>query len=124
MGGTNRTTALGRYGEDVACRHLLTTGWEILERNWRCGAGEIDIVARDGEALVVVEVKTRSSDTFGSPQEAVTPAKVARLRTLAAMWLSGPGVYRRPPTEVRVDVVAVRRPTRGPAVVEHLRGVG
>lgn len=75
---------LGRYGEDVAVRHLHDQGLVILERNWRCRAGEIDIVARHGDVLVFCEVKTRRSDRFGSPVEAVTPRKLARMRVLAA----------------------------------------
>ena len=111
---------LGRYGEDVAARHLTEAGLAILERNWRCPAGEIDIVARDGDVLVVCEVKTRSGMSFGGPLEAVTSAKAARLRRLAALWLAERAL--RVP-EVRFDVVAVNRPRRGAATVDHVRGV-
>lgn len=113
--------ALGRYGEDVAARHLTDLGLVVLERNWRCDQGEIDIVARDGADLVVCEVKTRRSDRFGPPQEAVTRVKLTRLRRLAVRWLQEHDVH---PDEVRIDVVAVTRPTAGPAGVVHLRGVG
>lgn len=112
--------AVGRYGEDVAARHLVDEGYQLLHRNWRCELGEIDIVARDGDCLVVCEVKTRRSASFGHPAEAVTARKVARLRRLAARWLEESGL--RPP-DVRIDVVAVMRPPQGPAVVEHLRAV-
>lgn len=112
--------AVGRYGEDVAARHLAEAGLEIVERNWRCPAGEIDIVAREGRALVVCEVKTRSPGAFGDPFEAVTPAKAARLRRLGGLWLAAHGL-RAP--EIRVDVVGVFRPPAGAAVVEHRRGV-
>jgi len=112
--------ALGRYGEDVAARHLVDQGLAVLERNWRCSGGEIDILARDGEVLVVCEVKTRSGLGFGSPLEAVNPAKAARLRRLAARWLTEHGMR---PREVRFDVVGVVRQQRGAAVVEHVRGV-
>lgn len=112
--------AVGRYGEDVAARHLADAGLVILERNWRCRAGEIDIVAREGRTLVVCEVKTRSPGAFGDPFEAVTPAKAARLRRLAGLWLDSRGL--RVP-ELRVDVVGVRRKPTGAAVVEHRRGV-
>jgi putative endonuclease len=114
------TDGLGRYGENVAVRHLTAAGMAILERNWRCSAGEIDIVARDGQTLVICEVKTRFDGAFGDPIEAVTRAKAARLRRLAAMWLAANGV--RVP-EVRVDVVGVSRERTGAARVEHLRGV-
>ena len=111
---------VGRYGEDVAARHLSEQGYVVLQRNWRCELGEIDIVARDGDCLVVCEVKTRRSDAFGSPFEAVTPRKVARLRRLTARWLAESGLH---PPHVRIDVVAVRRPLTGPAQVEHVRAV-
>ncbi|MCU0265662.1 MAG: YraN family protein [Actinomycetia bacterium] len=112
--------ALGRYGEDVAAAHLARQGIVVLERNWRCAAGEIDILGRDGDVLVVCEVKTRRGDGYGTPLEAVTARKAARLRRLAARWLAERGVH---PSEVRFDVVGVRQPGRGAAVVEHVRGV-
>ena len=76
--------ALGAYGERVAAAHLVAAGMTVLDRNWRCPIGEIDIVARDGDVLVVCEVKTRRGDGFGHPLEAVTARKAARLRRLAA----------------------------------------
>ena len=112
--------ALGRYGEDVAARHLTESGVVVLERNWRCELGEIDIVGREGPALVICEVKTRRGRGFGDPAEAVTYAKAARLRRLAARWMADRAVH---PPEVRFDVVAVLQPRRGAATVEHLRGV-
>ena len=112
--------AVGRYGEDVAARFLTAAGLVVLERNWRCELGELDIVAREGRVLVVCEVKTRRGLGYGTPLEAVTPAKAARLRRLAARWLAERGVR---PDEVRVDVVGVLRPSRGAARVEHVRGV-
>lgn len=111
---------LGSYGERVAERHLVEAGMVVLDRNWRCEAGEIDIVAREGRTLVVCEVKTRSGTAFGSPLEAVTPRKAARLRRLAARWLQEHPVR---PEAVRIDVVGVLRSHRGAATVEHLRGV-
>ncbi|MDQ1629099.1 MAG: putative endonuclease [Actinomycetota bacterium] len=112
--------ALGSYGERMAAEHLVAAGLTILERNWRCELGEIDIVARDGDTLVVCEVKTRAGLGFGSPLEAVTPAKAARLRRLAARWIEERAVH---PPEVRIDLVAVLRPRRGPTEVEHVAGV-
>lgn len=112
--------ALGRYGEDVAAAHLARQGIVVLERNWRCDAGEIDILGRDGDVLVVCEVKTRRGEGYGTPLEAVTARKAARLRRLAARWLADRGVH---PREVRFDVVGVLQPRRGAAVVEHVRGV-
>ena len=112
--------AVGRYGEDVAERHLSEQGLVVLDRNWRCAEGEIDLVLRDGAALVICEVKTRSDDAFGTPHQAVTPAKLERLRRLAMHWVRERGVR---PSEIRIDLVAVYRPRRGAAQVEHVRGL-
>jgi putative endonuclease len=114
------TQALGRYGEDLAVRTLLEAGLVVLERNWRCELGEIDIVAREGTVLVVCEVKTRTSTAYGGPLAAVTPRKAARLRRLAVRWLAEHPVH---PEEIRIDVVGILRPIQGAATVEHLRGV-
>ncbi|MFD1715887.1 YraN family protein [Amnibacterium flavum] len=95
---------VGRWGEDLATRYLAARGYEIVERNWRCPQGEIDIVARHDGAIVVVEVKTRSSAVFGHPFEAITPAKLARLNRLGFAWcVSHPGWHGR----LRVDVIAI-----------------
>jgi putative endonuclease len=112
---------VGAYGEQVAVNHLQHSGFTVLDRNWRCDLGEIDIVARDGDCLVVVEVKTRRSARFGTPAEAVTAEKLARLRRLAARWVLTMGVH---PARMRIDVVAVLPQRRGAAHVEHLRAVG
>lgn len=112
--------AVGRYGEDVAVRHLTDAGLVILERNWRCREGEIDIVARDGDVLVLCEVKTRRSTTYGTPLEAVTDRKAARQRVLAAKWLAERAVH---PRAVRFDVVGVLASRQGAASVQHVRGV-
>jgi len=113
--------ALGRYGEDVAERHLRAQGMLVLDRNWRCDLGEIDLVLRDGETLVVCEVKTRSTDDFGSPHEAVDDAKVDRMRRLGERWATDHGLTGVP--AVRLDLVAVRHPPRGSALVDHVRGL-
>lgn len=111
--------AVGRYGEAVAARCLQDAGYQLIETNWRCARGEIDILARDGSTLVVCEVKTRTSALFGDPAEAVGFVKTQRLRSLAAQWLGEhPGQW----TAVRFDVVSVLRPATGPAQVRHLRG--
>ncbi|MDQ0686537.1 putative endonuclease [Streptomyces achromogenes] len=114
--------ALGRYGEELAARRLAETGMTVLQRNWRCGrTGEIDIVARDGEVLVVCEVKTRRDGGFQHPMAAVTPEKAQRLRGLAERWIQAHG--GAPPGGVRIDLVGVVLPRRGAAVVQHARGV-
>ncbi|GEN79341.1 YraN family protein [Actinotalea fermentans] len=112
--------AVGRYGEKVAAAFLIERGWRVLDRNWRGPSGELDIVALDGDVLVVVEVKTRTGDGFGHPAEAVTPAKLGRLRRLAGQWLASHEVH---PRGVRIDVLAVRAGGSGAARVEHLVGV-
>lgn len=78
---------LGALGEELAAQWYVVSGYQLLDRNWRCSDGEIDLVCRKGDTLVVCEVKTRRSSAFGSPAEAVTAAKRARLRRLAARWL-------------------------------------
>ncbi|WP_406145673.1 YraN family protein [Streptomyces sp. NBC_01012] len=117
----NARGALGRYGEDLAARLLAEAGMTVLERNWRCRAGEIDIVARDGDALVVCEVKTRRAGVFEHPMEAVTAVKADRLRRLAETWLDRHG--GPPPGGVRIDLIGVLMPRRGAPVAEHVRGV-
>ncbi|MFG3267001.1 MULTISPECIES: YraN family protein [Streptomyces] len=114
--------ALGRYGEELAARRLADTGMTVLERNWRSGrTGEIDIVARDGDVLVVCEVKTRRDGGFQHPMAGVTPEKAERLRGLAQRWIQAHG--GAPPGGVRIDLVGVLLPRRGAALVEHVRGV-
>ncbi|MEU8681353.1 YraN family protein [Streptomyces sp. NPDC048611] len=117
----NRRRALGRYGEDLAARRLIEAGMRILDRNWRCRDGEIDIVAADGDALVVCEVKTRRAGWYEHPMAAVRPEKTARLRLLAERWMERHG--GPPPGGVRIDVVGVLLPARGAPVVQHARGV-
>ncbi len=120
-GNADRRRELGRYGEAYAARHLTARGMVVLDRNWRCGAGEIDLVLRDGDDLVVCEVKTRSSTAYGSPLEAVTPAKADRLQRLAALWIEQRGIR---PGGVRIDLVGVLLRPRGAPQVEHAVGVG
>lgn len=93
---------------------------QIIARNWRCSVGEIDIVGRDQDTLVFYEVKTRRSARFGSPAEAITPAKALRLRRLATQWLSA---HQTHASDVRVDVLAITMTGQGTAQIEHLRGV-
>lgn len=116
-----RRQALGAYGEDLAARHLVELGMVLLDRNWHGEGGELDLVLRDGATLVVAEVKTRGSDRCGSPHEAITPAKLGRLRRLAAQWIH---THAAQPEDVRLDLVAVWRPPRGPSRIEHVKGLG
>ncbi|MGH3785310.1 MAG: YraN family protein [Pseudonocardiaceae bacterium] len=116
---SRRSDALGKRGEDVAAEYLTGTGLVVLSRNWRCREGEVDLIATDGERVVVCEVKTRSATGYGEPSEGVTSAKAARIRRIAAEWLR---VHRVGWCEVRFDVVAVLVPQGGPVTLEHLKG--
>lgn len=110
---------LGRYGEDLAAQHLTAAGMVLLDRNWRCREGEIDVVARERDGTIVfVEVKTRSSTAFGEPAEAVRPAKARRLRALACRWLLEHPSGGCP---LRFDVVAVVRARGQAPQLRHLR---
>src|SRR5258707_9567601 len=101
--------AVGQYGEELAARYLAKAGFAILERNWRCELGEIDIVAREGAALVVCEVKTRPGLNYGSPLESVTYRKLPTLRRLVGRWLQAHHVT---PAEARIGVIGVGFPPR------------
>lgn len=118
-----RRQALGAYGERAAAAYLTERGLEILDRNWRRREGELDIVARDGDCLVVCEVKTRRTLAYGSPLEAVTWRKAARLRRLAGWWVQAHPELTAATRSVRVDVVGVVLPYAGPAQIDHLVGV-
>lgn len=125
----NGRGALGRFGEELAARWLVRAGLAVLERNWRCRAGEIDIVARDpaaAGALVVCEVKTRRAGGYQHPMAGLGPGQAERLRELAQRWLSERwlAVHAAPPAGgLRIDLVGVLLPERGAPVVEHVRGV-
>jgi putative endonuclease len=100
---------LGRRGEELAAQHLAAKGYQIVARNWRCEAGELDLVAQTGDGLVAVEVRTRRGRGMGSPEESITPAKQARLITLAEAYVQAvdwAGNWR-------IDVVAVEMDRRG-----------
>lgn len=112
------TLALGAHGERIAVAYLTRAGLRILDRNWRCREGELDIVARDTGAIVFCEVKARRGAGYGSPVEAVTERKQHKLRLLAQRWLAAHDEHA---PELRFDVVGVLVPRTGPAVVTHLR---
>jgi putative endonuclease len=117
----NAKDALGRQGEQLAAEYLQRAGFRILDRNWRCAEGEIDIVAADRRVLVACEVKTRSGLGYGTPLEAVTRQKRSRLRRLAVQWVLAHGVLF---DEVRVDVLGVLGSRSEGFTIEHFRGVG
>ncbi|MHA0286619.1 YraN family protein [Mycobacterium sp. C3-094] len=123
MTKTHSRAEIGALGEQLAVDHLRGLGLTILDRNWRCRYGELDVVAadEDARALVFVEVKTRTGEQFGGPLAAVTPVKLRRLRRLAGLWLSARGGSW---AQLRIDVVAVTLGrTRAPEIT-HLQGVG
>ena len=105
---------LGRLGEQLAAEYLQQAGMRILDRNWRCAEGELDIVAAERRVLVACEVKTRSGLGFGR-------RKQTRLRRLAIGWIRAHGVLF---DEVRIDVIGLVRDRAGHFTIEHVRGVG
>lgn len=125
----DRRAFIGQLGEDLAARYVIGLGWSVLERNWRCRYGEIDLIANDNDdfdpTLVVVEVKTRASRVFGDPAQAVTADKLSRLRRLTRIWLTEQEMYW--PT-IRFDVISVQLDSRYPdrtefAALRHHSGV-
>ncbi|WP_275895843.1 YraN family protein [Austwickia chelonae] len=115
--------ALGAYGERLAARYLQDKGLNILGRNWRCADGEIDIIAQDGHDLVICEVKTRRTLSYGVPAEAVTWKKVARLKKLAGWWLLAHPEESNRTAGLRIDVIGVLVPRSGRPVIDHLVGI-
>ncbi|MDV2475885.1 YraN family protein [Rhodococcus zopfii] len=115
-----RNQQLGALGEDLAAEFLESIGMTVLERNWRCRYGELDLIARDGAVLVFVEVKTRTGLGYGSPAEAVTQAKADRIRRLAGLWLAGQETRWR---RIRVDVVTVLVGESSAPMITHLKQV-
>ena len=117
---------LGAMGEALAVDHLTKMGLRILQRNWRCRYGELDVIASDEatRTVVFVEVKTRTGDGYGGLAHAVTERKVRRLRRLAGLWLAGQDARW---AAVRIDMIGVRvgpkNSGRTPEIT-HLRGIG
>lgn len=114
---------LGAMGEALAVDHLRRLGLRIVQRNWRCRYGELDVIACDDAArtVVFVEVKTRTGDGYGGLAHAVTPRKVQRLRRLAGLWLaSQDGRW----AALRIDVIGVRVGRRRVPELTHLQGIG
>ena len=95
---------LGRSGEDAAAAWYEEQGYTVVARNWQCREGEIDLIVRQARTVVFCEVKTRTTDAFGAPVEAITRVKRNRLRRLATRWMSE---QRSPVREIRFDVVSV-----------------
>jgi putative endonuclease len=107
---------LGKLGEEIAARHLRRRGWLIVGRNVRSPYGEIDVVAEDGPVLVFLEVRTRSSRAFGTPEESITAAKRERMARCALAYLAG---SPRPDREWRIDLIAIELQNGRVARLEH-----
>ncbi|RJQ25778.1 MAG: YraN family protein [Peptococcaceae bacterium] len=115
---TFKRQATGRQGEEIAADYLKSKGYRILNRNFRCRLGEIDIIAVDREQLVFIEVRAKSSDRYGLARESIHGQKQARLRRLAAYYLQAEGKTSQ---NCRFDVVAVQFDREGKLVeVEHI----
>ena len=111
---------LGRRGEQLATSYLEGKRYVIVERNWRCPLGEIDIVASIGDTIAFVEVKTRSGVDFGHPFEAITVQKLARLRRLAGAWCeTHPGRYGG----IRIDAIGIVGDDPVTGTLEHLEAL-
>ena len=120
-GGAGRSRReIGQLGEDLAVQFLEDAGWVVVARNWRCRYGELDVIAVDGVALVVVEVKARTGSLFADAAEAVSFEKYKRMRRLAALWLQE---QDRGWPVVRFDVIAVQLNSAEQPTFSHLRGV-
>lgn len=116
-----RARQLGELGEQYAAAWLESQGWQTLDRNWHCRYGELDIVSRDEAGIIVfVEVKTRRTLRYGTPQEAVTPSKQINLRHAAVQWLSDSD-HRTPHNGVRFDVITVIV-RDGKPLMHHIEG--
>jgi len=111
---------LGAQGEEAVAQWYRARGYEVLDRNWRCPGGELDLVVAgdQGRVLAFCEVKTRSTTAFGSPFEAVNPAKQRRLRRLAGQWVQGRKPPWLQPLHLRIDVAAVTPGPGGTLVVD------
>lgn len=114
---TDARRVLGAQGEDAVAQWYGDAGYAVLDRNWRVREGEIDLVVRRDVTIVFCEVKTRRSDAYGSPAEAVTYRKRARIRNLAVRWLSANAVRG---DALRFDVASVKPDGRGAWVVDVL----
>src|SRR5881396_2554209 len=110
--------SLGKLGEDLACEELQRRGYRIVDRRFRTRCGELDIIARDGGVLVFVEVRARSSGSFGTPFDSVTWQKQHRLSRMAAAYLFQ---KRLPDIACRFDVVGVTGTAGGPLKIEVVR---
>jgi putative endonuclease len=114
--GQDDRLSLGQRGEELAAQHLAAKGYQIVAHNWRCETGELDLVAREGDCLVLVEVRTRRGRSMGSPEESITAAKQARLIALSEAYVQ----ENNWAGDWRIDVVAIEMDRRGRVLrVDH-----
>lgn len=95
---------IGRIGEQIAAEYLSQKGYQLLDENFTARYGEIDLIALDQDSVVFVEVKTRTSNTFGAPEDSITPIKLEKMQNTALMWLQE---HPDAPEDWRMDVIAV-----------------
>ncbi len=114
----NKQQQLGRKGEKISVDYLKKKGYNIILCNYRCKIGEIDIIARDGKTLVFVEVKTRSSFTFGPPVTSITPRKQRQISRTAEHYLTKKKLFN---SEARFDVVSVVIPATRAVSIDHIK---
>ena len=114
----NDNKSVGVRGEEIAVAYLRGERFTIIERNYRCKSGEVDIVARDGKTIVFVEVKARRNLSYGPPQLAVTPFKQRQISKAALTWLAQ---HRQHDVGARFDVIAILMPEGAVPVIEHIR---
>ena len=115
---TKERKALGGRGEDIACLFLERKGIKIVERNWKCQAGEADIIVKDGDDLVFVEVKARTTESTVLPEDAITQKKRQRYERIALEYLFS---HDLPSTQIRFDVIALVVNDEGKAFLRHHR---
>lgn len=121
---TDRRRPLGQFGEEFAAQYLVRTlGWHMRARNWRCASGELDLVACDGSRLIIVEVRTRASDNFGSAAESVGVRKLRRLHKLGSLFVQHHLGRSADDSLVRFDVIALSVRAGEVRGFEHHRGV-
>jgi putative endonuclease len=113
----SRGARLGEFGEQLARRHLESRGYHYVERNWHCRAGEIDLVMRDGDELVFVEVKARRGERAGRAEEAISPAKARKLLAAGEWYVSDHPEFHD--SLWRCDLVAITIQVSGPARIDH-----
>jgi len=115
---SNRRITIGRHGEDIAAKYLRRQGFKVIKQNYRCRLGEIDIIARDGEELVFIEVKTRTSHSCGHPAQAVDRRKQGQLVKAAQTFMTETKQHDSP---ARFDVVAIQLEEDMAAEIDHIR---